>query len=74
DASSSTEHEKPNLAVYEVHDRIGGCTFGYVYRAEWTRIQPPPRQHMAIKRLHKTGNIVKASAEMQREIAILTDI
>ena len=70
-ASSIKEHKKPNLAGYEVHADIGGGTFRYVYRAEWARIQPPPRQHLAIKLLHKTGQFVKASADTQREIAIL---
>ena len=73
-ASSSKEHKKPKLAGYEVHEHIGGGTFGDVYRAEWTRIQPSPRQHLAIKLLHKTGKFVKASADTQREIAILKDL
>ena len=68
------EHKKPKFAGYEVHAHIGGGTFGDVYRAEWTRIQPSPRQHMAIKLLHKFGTYVKAGADTQREIAILKDI
>ena len=58
-ASASKEHNKPKLAGYEVHVHIGRGTFGYVYRAEWTRIQPSPRQQLAIKRLHKTGKLVQ---------------
>ena len=73
-ASSSKEHIQPKLAGYAVHDHIGGGTFGDVYGEEWTRIQPSPRQHLAIKLLHKTRKIVKASAETQREIAILKDL
>ena len=72
-ASSSKEHKKPKLAGYEVHEHIGGGTFGDVFRAEWTRTQPSPRQHLPINILHKTGKCVKASADTQREIAILKD-
>ena len=47
--------------------------FGDAYRAEWTRIQPSLRQLLAIKLLQKTGEFLKASADTQREIAILKD-
>ena len=48
-ASSTKAHKKPKLAGYEVHAHIGGGTFGYMYRAEWTRAQPLVRKHLAIK-------------------------
>ena len=74
-ASSSKEHHKiPRLAGYQVHEHIGGGTFGDVYRAQWTQGTPSESLPLAIKLLHKSGKYVKASADTKREISILKDL